>query len=152
MSKRQTLYGIPLYQIAVHDEYSSVNAIGDDRRFFQVNDENYMLVKHASQNCSPWRFTLTNRDLERLHGLNFFKNPYVLNAYLVLICGEQKICAVKPSEWSSLFDEKRPYPEQQSLKVEQPPGCQMQLSSENKKLDNSIPASRFPDVLFEEGE
>jgi hypothetical protein len=66
---------------------------------YMVNDESFIFLKYSTKSRSPWRFSFSSDEIERLNSLaDSFKK-----IILALICGGDGICAISWQEATGLL-------------------------------------------------
>ena len=66
---------------------------------YTVNDESLIFLKYSTKSRSPWRFSFSSDEIERLNSLaNSFRKIII-----VLICGGDGICTISWQEAAGLL-------------------------------------------------
>lgn len=147
ITTRDSYEGVVLRHLIKHDDTARIAEIGDKAGHFCLNDDAFLLVKYSSRNCSPWRFTFRPDDVKTLVS-DQSQGGLFGGSYLCLVCGFQSLCALREDEWSSLLDLNTTV-EQQTVVVRRSPRSSFEVTSSAGSLNRTIPASRFPALIFE---
>jgi hypothetical protein len=139
--------GIVLRRLAKYGESFQISDLRDKAGHFCLNGDAFLLVKYSSRNRSPWRFTFKPDDLETL--LNDHNQGGLFgDSYVCLVCGFNSLCVLREDEWSAVLDLKKNG--QQTMVVRRRPRSSFAVSGSSGDLDQNIPASRFPELVFSE--
>lgn len=125
----------------------TVKTIDDHSAHFRIEDS-LVLAKAASQSAPPWSFTFRPDEIQKLQVDRLESYSADGDAYVALICGHQKVCLLGHREWGKVLGGTPPLKRQQSVQVDQKPGCQLEVSGTHGQLQRKIPASRFPKVFY----
>lgn len=148
INNRDPYDGIVLRSLAKYGEPFQIADIGDKAGHFCLNEDAFLLVKYASRNRSPWRFTFRPGDIETLVD-DHSQGGLFGGSYVCLTCGFESLCALREEEWSALLDLSET-DTQQTIVVRKRPGTSFEVTSSAGNLDRKIPASRFPGLIFEQ--
>ncbi|MCS3827401.1 hypothetical protein GGP85_002871 [Salinibacter ruber] len=146
ISTRDPYDGIVLRSLAKYGEPFQIADLGDKAGHFCLNEDAFLLVKYAARNQSPWQFTFHPDDINTL--VDDYKEGGLFGgSYVCLVCGYDSLCALQETEWSSLldFDATR----QQTFTVRRDPRSSFEVTGSFGELNQKIPASRFPSLVFE---
>jgi len=147
ITTRDPYDGVVLRHLIKHDAPIQVAEIRDKPGHFCLNEDAFLLVKYSSRNCSPWRFTFRPDDVRTLvRDQN--QGGLFGGSYVCLVCGLESLCALQEEEWSSLLD-LSVADKQQTVAVRRDPRSSFEVTGSSGRLDRSIPASRFPGLVFE---
>lgn len=146
INARDPYDGIVLRSLAKYGEPFQVADLGDKAGHFCLNEDAFLLVKYASRNQSPWRFTFRPDDIKTLVN-DHNEGGLFGGSYVCLVCGYNSLCALQEAEWSSLLDFNTSG--QQTVVVRRDPRSSFEVTGSSGALDRQIPASRFPSLIFE---
>jgi hypothetical protein len=107
----------------------------------------FLLVKCATHNPSPWRFTFQPDDIETLVQ-DHNRGGLFGGSYVCLNCSFDSLGVFQDEEWSTLFD-LGGSENQQTITLRRTPGTSFTVTGSAGRLTRTIPASRFPLHLFE---
>jgi len=144
---RDPYEGVVLRHLIKPDDPIEVTEIGDKLGHFCLNEDIFLLVKYSSRNRSPWRFTFQPDDIETLVN-DHNRGGLFGGSYVCLVCGLNTLCALREKEWSTLFD-LGGREEQQTITVCRHPRTSFEVAGSAGQLEQKIPISRFPSLLFE---
>jgi len=146
INRRDPYDGIVLRSLAKYGEPFQIADLADKAGHFCLNEDAFLLVKYASQNQSPWRFTFRPDDIETLVN-DHNEGGLFGGSYVCLVCGYNSLCALQEDEWSSILDFNTAG--QQTVVVRRDPRSSFEVTGSSGELDRKIPASRFPSLVFE---
>jgi len=141
---QDTYHGTALMQIVEHKTFKALNKADDQYGHYLVNKDIKLWVKYASDEGSPWQFTISENDAKSIQADAKSKG----NTFLILVCGRTSICCVDMDELNGLVDLSAA--KAQGIKVETPANKQMRIfGTLQKKEGLKVAHNSFPDCIFE---
>jgi hypothetical protein len=111
---------------------------------YAINNSIGILIKHTTNDISPWQFNFMPDHQETARTL--FRT-YNDKAFIALVCGKVGVCLLKYGEYASVIDEN--FREQENLTVERPDGGGFRVRGAGGRFPGVIPLNRFPTYIFE---
>ena len=141
---QDTYHGTALMQIVEHKTFKALNKADEQYGHYLVNKDIKLWVKYASDEESPWQFTISESDSNGIQTDMKSKGHTVV----VLVCGRTTICCVTMEELSELIDLKAG--KAQGIKVDAQPNKQMRITGASLKKDGlKVAHNSFPACIFE---
>jgi hypothetical protein len=108
---------------------------------YTVNDHTFIFLKYSSKSRSPWRFSFSRDEAERL---NFLTSSY-RKIVVALICGGDGICAITWPEAADLLGNEAGW-----ISARRNFNEQYGVAGPRGKLENKVSLRQWPSIVFED--
>lgn len=142
IQKKDQYHGSALTQIIEDPLFTALNKADEKYGHYQINHNKRILVKHTSNDKSPWLFTLKPEDIDTVVG--DISSDQEL--FLCLVCGTTTICILTTEEFEQVIDISGS--SAQWVRIECPKGSGMRVTGSAGPIRAVIPHSSFPKKLF----
>jgi len=136
IDKQEFYYGSALIRAINSHKCSNVKRFGIG---YLINDKSAVLIKYSTKVKSPWRFVISNEEI------NFFIEPMKngLRCVIALVCGGDGVCAIDWTEASILLGNATPW-----LSAKRNFNEQYAVAGPNGKLCHKVPLQDWPEIVI----
>lgn len=136
IDKQNYYHGAAVISILEHKDCKSIRK---NNIIYIVNDNKLVLIKYTTKHRSPWIFTFSNDEINRLHDLSLKTQ----NIILAFVCAGDGICSICYSEFQTLLTNAPGW-----ISINRKFGKQYKVSGTNGELKGKISVSRWPQIIF----
>ncbi|MDP2167886.1 MAG: hypothetical protein Q8J64_06105 [Thermodesulfovibrionales bacterium] len=87
IDKQEFYHGAAIVRLLEYQDFKTIKKYDNG---YLINEEAYIFFKYTTKNRSPWRFTLSQAEIERLNAVaEIYKKSII-----ALICAGDGICAI----------------------------------------------------------
>ena len=104
-----------------------------------------MFVKYLTRETSPWRFTFSVDELQRIS-----TDPATVGeerTFIVLVCGPTTVCPLRYEEFANIVDVRSE--DTQIVEVMFPRGGSMRVKGSRGSRPGTVPHNRFPNLVMD---
>lgn len=107
---------------------------------YRVNQQRFVAIKYSTKNQSPWRFSFSQEEIDRLQAaMEEFGS-----CIIALVCGGDGVCALYWSKASNLLGGTPGW-----ISVRRPHGACYGVRGPAGTLKGKIAMKRWPDIIFD---
>ncbi len=135
--KQEFYHGVAIIRLLESEHYQNVQK---HNLGYTVNNETFVFLKYSTKARSPWRFTFSRDDTERLNSLaNSFKRIVI-----ALVCGGDGICPITYREATELLGNDGAW-----ISARRNFNEQYGVAGPQGKLKNKVSLLQWPSIVFE---
>ena len=138
IDKREFYHGVAVIRLL---EDGRCQRVRRDESGYIVNDEIFVFLKYTTKQRSPWRFSFSDDEVQRL---NVLAGRFQIIA-VAMICGGDGICAVSWRETSDLLGNNAGW-----ISAGRKFNEQYAVAGQAGKLSGKVSLGEWPSIIFEE--
>jgi hypothetical protein len=136
IEKQEFYYGAALARLVEDERCDSVKRSSGG---YLVNGLHYVLIKYSTKGRSPWGFSFSTDDLNRLRdGCDAYQK-----CFIAMVCGGDGICSVMIQDVIGLLNNRPGW-----ISVKRSNNEAYGVSGPEGSLRHKVPMNRWPAVLF----
>lgn len=136
-------HGAALIQIVEDPSFTALNKADSKYGHYFINQDIRLLVKHATNNTSPWGFTLQSDDIDII--TSDIKQGF--RTFVCLVCGLRTVCPLTIEQLKQVV--KMPCEKSQNITISCPgKKNQLKVKGPEGEVKGKIPHNSFPSVIF----
>ena len=138
IDKQEFYHGVAIIRLLESEHYQRVQK---HNLGYTVNDETFVFLKYSTKSRSPWRFSFSCDDSERLNSLASSFRKIVV----ALVCGGDGICAITWREAAGLLGNDAGW-----ISARRDFNEQYGVAGPQGKLKNKVTLGHWPSIVFED--
>jgi hypothetical protein len=140
VNEMDTYHGLALMQIIKSDDFTSINRFDTTvRSAYIINHNTGLYVKYSTREQSPWRFSFSADEWQRLTSL-VSRYP---RTFIVFVCGLDEFCVLDWDQLNSVVNQPG------WVEVSRERSMYFRVRGSLGWLGGTVPPSAFPRVVLE---